>query len=86
MGTITDRLLAAVDLALWDLAGRVAGMPVYKLLGGYRDKMPAYASTMCGDDLEGGLSSELGHYVDIERLHGAVEIDTDVDGVPVLVA
>ena len=32
-------------------------MPVYKLLGGYRDKVPAYASTMCGDDLPGGLDT-----------------------------
>ncbi|VDR25901.1 L-Ala-D/L-Glu epimerase [Raoultella terrigena] len=32
-------------------------MPVYKLLGGYRDKVPAYGSTMCGDDLPGGLST-----------------------------
>ena len=32
-------------------------MPVYKLLGGYRDTVPAYGSTMCGDDLSGGLST-----------------------------
>jgi L-alanine-DL-glutamate epimerase-like enolase superfamily enzyme len=57
MGTLTDRVLAAVDLALWDLAGKVVGLPVYKLLGGFRDRVPAYASTMCGDDLEGGLDS-----------------------------
>lgn len=56
-GTLTDGVLCAVDLALWDLAGRVTGQPVYKLLGAYRDKVPAYASTMCGDDLEGGLST-----------------------------
>ena len=33
--------LAAVDLALWDLAGRYLGQPIHKLLGGYRDKVPA---------------------------------------------
>ena len=55
--TITDRVIMSVDLALWDLAGRALNQPVYKLLGGYRDKVPAYASTMCGDDLEGGLST-----------------------------
>jgi L-alanine-DL-glutamate epimerase-like enolase superfamily enzyme len=55
--TLSDRILATVDMALWDLAGRVTGQPVYKLLGGYRDKVPAYASTMCGDDLEGGLDT-----------------------------
>ena len=57
IGTLSDRILTAVDLALWDLAGRALGLPVYKLLGGYRDKVLAYASTMCGDDLPGGLDT-----------------------------
>ncbi|WP_319518874.1 mandelate racemase family protein [uncultured Martelella sp.] len=54
---LTDRTLAAVDCALWDLAGRASGQPVYKLIGGYRDKVLAYGSIMCGDELEGGLST-----------------------------
>ena len=57
LGTLSDRVLASVDLALWDLAGRALNQPVYKLLGGFRDKVPAYASTMCGDDLPGGLDT-----------------------------
>lgn len=56
-GLLTDRVLAAVDLTLWDLKGRAAGMPVWKMLGGYRDKILAYGSTMCGDDLENGLAT-----------------------------
>ena len=56
-GQLTDRALAAVDSALWDLQGRVLNQPVYKLLGGYRDRIPAYGSTMCGDELAGGLST-----------------------------
>ncbi len=52
-----DRNLAAIDLALWDLAGKATGLPVYKLLGAYRDCVPAYASTMCGDDIPGGLDT-----------------------------
>jgi len=43
-GQLTDRALAAIELALWDLAGRALGTPVYKLLGGYRDKVPACCS------------------------------------------
>jgi len=39
----------AVDICLWDLAGKQAGKPIYKLLGGYRDKILAYASTYHGD-------------------------------------
>jgi len=38
--------LALVDCALWDLAGRAAGLPVYKLLGAQRDRLPAYASSL----------------------------------------
>ncbi|HEX6445287.1 MAG TPA: mandelate racemase/muconate lactonizing enzyme family protein [Streptosporangiales bacterium] len=37
--------LAAVDIALWDLAGRAHGLPVVDLLGGaYRDPVPSYVS------------------------------------------
>ena len=57
MATMSDKLLNAVDLALWDLAGRALNLPVHKLLGATRDKVPAYASTMCGDDIEGGLGT-----------------------------
>ncbi len=55
--TLTDRVIAVVDLALWDLAGRALGLPAHKLLGGFRTKVKAYASTMCGDEMEGGLNS-----------------------------
>jgi L-alanine-DL-glutamate epimerase-like enolase superfamily enzyme len=54
---LDDRIMGAIDLALWDLAGKAASMPVFKLLGAYRDKVPAYASTMCGDDIPGGLNT-----------------------------
>src|SRR2546428_75195 len=57
LSALPDRVLTAVDLALWDLAGRVLGQPVHRLLGAARDKVPAYASTMVGDDLRGGLDS-----------------------------
>lgn len=55
--TLTDRVIGVVDCALWDLAGRALDLPVHKLLGGFRAKVPAYASTMCGDELDGGLNS-----------------------------
>ena len=42
-GTIT-RAVAAIDVALWDIKGKALGQPVYKLLGGYRDRIATYAS------------------------------------------
>lgn len=54
---LDDRNLASIDCALWDFAGHLTGLPVHKLLGGSRDKVPAYASTMCGDDIPGGLDT-----------------------------
>jgi L-alanine-DL-glutamate epimerase-like enolase superfamily enzyme len=41
----TLRAIGAVDVALWDLAGKIAGLPIHRLLGGYRDSVPAYASS-----------------------------------------
>jgi L-alanine-DL-glutamate epimerase-like enolase superfamily enzyme len=38
-------LFGVVDVALWDLEGRVLGLPVHRLLGTYREAIPAYAST-----------------------------------------
>jgi L-alanine-DL-glutamate epimerase-like enolase superfamily enzyme len=54
----TDHLgLGPVDIALWDLAGKHHDASVSTLLGGYRDRVPAYASTFFGDDHPDGLSS-----------------------------
>lgn len=43
--------VAGVETALWDLAGKAYGVPVYQLLGGkYRDKVRLYADTAGADD------------------------------------
>ena len=44
---ITIMAISVVDNALWDLKGKLAGLPVYRLLGGpVREKVPAYASAL----------------------------------------
>jgi L-alanine-DL-glutamate epimerase-like enolase superfamily enzyme len=40
-----ENLISVVDMALWDLQARAFNVPLYKLLGGCRDKVKAYAST-----------------------------------------
>jgi len=46
-----------IDIALWDIAGKAAGMSVCQLLGQYRDRIRAYASVTRADAEADGLSS-----------------------------
>jgi L-alanine-DL-glutamate epimerase-like enolase superfamily enzyme len=41
----TFRAIGAVDIALWDIAGKIAGLPIHRLLGSSRDRVAAYASS-----------------------------------------
>ncbi len=43
-GGILIAAISGIDIALWDLRGKQAGMPLWKLLGGYRNRVPAYAT------------------------------------------
>jgi len=54
-----------IDIALWDWAGKRYNAPISELLGGYRKRLPAYASTYHADRA-GGLSSKEA-FVDFAR-------------------
>ena len=59
---LTLEAIAGVDIALWDLKGKILEQPVYKILGGARDSIRAYASGgwAPGDEAE----AEMAGYVD----------------------
>src|SRR6267154_1815997 len=43
-GGIFTLALSAIDTALWDIKGKALGQPLWKLLGGHRNRVPTYAS------------------------------------------
>ena len=49
--------IGALDIALWDIAGKHQNVSIATMLGGYRKRLPTYASTLGGDRSADGLSS-----------------------------
>lgn len=43
-GGLVNMAMAPLDIAMWDAKGKILGQPLYRLLGGYRDRVRAYAS------------------------------------------
>jgi len=58
--------ISGIDIALWDLVGQATQTPLYRLLGGYRDTLNAYASAgfYAGDKGPAQLTEELGGYAE----------------------
>ena len=48
---LPPQVLASLDIALWDLAGKAAGMPIYRMLGAARERIRSYASTPLLEDV-----------------------------------
>ena len=43
-GGLVNMAMAPLDIAMWDAKGKILGQPLYRILGGYRDRVRAYAS------------------------------------------
>ena len=59
-GGAVEHAISGIDLALWDLMGKVCGQPVSRLLGGiYRDRLQPYGSILFdeADVLQGNLEA-----------------------------
>jgi L-alanine-DL-glutamate epimerase-like enolase superfamily enzyme len=50
--------LGGIDVALWDIRGKVAGKPIHELLGSKRKRIPAYASALTWRDDPSALAEE----------------------------
>lgn len=88
---LTTRAISAIDIGLWDLRAKVAGLPLYKLLGGFRDRVPTYIAGGYYEDGKGlqELAQEMIDNVElgaraIKMKVGALSIREDVERVRVV--
>ncbi len=75
-------LLGTMDIALRDITSKVAEVPLYQLLGGYRDRIPAYASTVTFGSIEEYLEVAdqcLGLGYSAMKLHAWGEVRRDAE-------
>jgi D-galactarolactone cycloisomerase len=72
--------LGGIDVALWDLRGKLAGKPVWQLLGGTEASCPAYASALLWNTFD-GLAAEATRHLErgLRRMKMRLGRDEDYD-------
>lgn len=78
---MSTQVLSAIDIALWDLMGKILKMPVHKLLGGFRDRIPTYIAGGYYEDGKG--LKELAQEMEDNLGLGARAVKMKIGGVPV---
>jgi D-galactarolactone cycloisomerase len=73
------RISAAVDIAAWDIVGKVAGLPLYRLFGGYRSEVPCYVT--CAYYRDGKDLSELRDEMQMLKAQGHTAFKAKAGGV-----
>jgi L-alanine-DL-glutamate epimerase-like enolase superfamily enzyme len=74
------RVAAAADIALWDIVGKVAGLPLYRLFGGYRSEVPCYVT--CAYYRDGKTTSELRDEMEMLKAQGHTGFKAKAGGLP----
>lgn len=78
-GPVTMSAIAAIDMALWDIKGKVLNTPVYNLLGGQSRKGVMVYGHANGKDIEHAVD-EVGKYIDQGYL--AIRAQCGIPGLP----
>ena len=87
---ITTRVISGIDIALWDLKGKAVDKPLYKLLGGFTDRVPVYIAGGYYEEGKGleELSDEMSSNVElgaraVKMKIGGATMNEDVERVRV---